>query len=688
MITKEHEEGESLIEEALERFKWAQEAYSEQRQQSREDLKFVAGAQWEAQPNTDELRLTVNLLNPFLRQITSDAREANPSINVIPAGDGADLDAAQIRSGLIRNIEQKSEAQVAYQTALWYAAAGGEGYIFLDSEYCSPDSFDQDLVIKSCNNPEKVFLDPTHEALDGCDSEWGFIIEDISHDAYLRQFPQSKLASKLISNFNELKLPGDWVNEYEVRLAKYWVKEYTTKMIYLVMDPITNETKVVDEKPNEEEFVILKKRKSEVVNVKCYLINSVEILDEMSWPGTLIPIVKVTGDSFYVGGKKIQHGAVRMAKDPQRQYNYFTSRQTEMIDLAPKNSFVGASGQFANNAEKWANANRVNYGFLDYTPVSLNGQPVPPPNRVSGLDLSSFQAVASSRSQSLEDLKLVFGLHDAALGRAGNEISGVAIQARDMQSRKSTYQYFDNLLLAMKCLGRQIVELIPFFYDTERTVRIVRADTTEQLIAINSMANNNRYDLSKGVYDVIVETGPAYASKREAALEGLTTIMTAVPAAGQVIGDLVAGQIDSPMAKMAAARIKATIPKDILAATGDVDMSEMAPAEQVQELQMQLGQMTKEMEMMQQQKDELEMRVKIAEDKSAMELTKADMEHSREIAKLKHQDEVAEIEARIKLKQLELEEKKLEIAEKQVGMKMRVDMPDISSEANIGGSLD
>lgn len=688
MVTKAHEESESMIEEALERFKWAQEAYSEIRQQSREDLKFLAGAQWETQPNTDELRLTVNLLNPFLRQITSDAREANPSITCIASGDGADVEGAEVRTGLIRNIEQKSEAEVAYQKALWYAAAGGEGYIFLDSEYCSDKSFDQDLVIKACENPEKVFLDPTHQALDGCDADWGFIIEDISHDAYLRQFPSSKLADTLASNFNELKLPGDWVNEYEVRLAKYWVKEYSTKTLYLVMDPITSETKTVDEKPDEDEFVILKRRKSQAVTVKCYLINSVEVLDEMTWPGSLIPIVKVTGDSFFVGGKKVQHGAIRMAKDPQRQYNYFTSRQTEMIDMAPKNSFVGASGQFANNAEKWANANRVNYGFLDYTPVALNGQPVPPPTRVAGLDLSSFNAVAASRSQSLEDLKLVFGLHDAALGRAGNEVSGVAIARRDMQSRKSTYQYFDNLLISMKCLGRQLVELIPYFYDTERMVRIVKPDTSEKLIVINSMSNNNRYDLTTGDYGVVVVTGPAYASKREQALDGLTTIMTALPQAGAVIGDIVASQIDAPMAKMAAARIKATIPKDILAATGDLNDNELAPAEQLQQVQMELAQTQKALESLDIEKKDLELRVKIAEDQSAMQLTKADMDHSIEMAKLKHQDEVAEIEARIKLKQFALEERKLDLAEQQIRSRMRVDMPDISTEANIGGELD
>ncbi len=691
---------EEIIYQAIKRFDEAQDAYAKQRQEAREDLKFVAGEQWSAPASTDELRMTVNLLQPFLRQITSDAREANPSIKVVPAGNGADEDLAEVIAGLIKHIEQKCDAVGVYQQAVWYAAASGEGYLFIDSEYCSDDSFEQDLVIKGCSNPEKVFLDPHHELLDGCDAEWGFVIEDIDHDVYVRQFPRSRLAQKLgQGGWDKLNLPGDWVNKDIVRVAKYWVKEYTNSRIFMVIDPQTGETITTENPPDDA--VVLKKRNINKVKVKCYMMTADEVLDEMEWPGKYIPIIKVTGDSYYVGGRRIQHGAIRMAKDPQRQYNYFTSRQTEMIDLAPKNSFVGATEQFANNPEKWANANRINYGFLDYTPVVKGNTPVPPPTRVSGLDQAAFQGVMMSRSGALEDLKLVFGLHDAALGRPGNEISGVAIEARNLQSRKSTYQYFDNLLIALKCLGRQLVELIPYFYDTDRTIRIVKPDTTEQLIAINSIQNNMRYDLTKGTYDVIVTTGPAFASKRQEALSALSSIMQAMPQTGAVIGDLVASQVDNPVSKLAAARIKATIPKEVLAATGELDnQSDMAPAEALAQAQQMLSRAEMELQKMQLEKQELEVKIKVAEDKAAIELTKSDMEHERELAKLEHERMLASAEMAIRQKQLELQERQLEIKEKELQLHatmathkamnedFKMEHPKIGNEANLGGSLD
>jgi hypothetical protein len=688
-----------IIQEAIKRFKVAQDYYDPLRQAAREDLEFVAGKQWESGlGQNDDLQLTVNLLGPFLRQITSEARSANPAIRVVATGSGADEDKAEVYGGLIKHIEQFSEAEVIYQQALWYAAAAGEGYMTIDSEYCSDESFDQDLVIKGVNNPEKVFLDPLHEHLDGHDSEWAFIVEDVGHDAYERQFPNSQLTSGL-SKWNLLDLPGDWLSRDLVRVAKYWVKEYEMKTIYLVLDPLTGEQISTDEEPDDTK-VLLKKRQSQVCTVKCYLINASEVLEETEWPGKYIPIIKVTGDTYYVGGEKQQYGAIRFAKDPQRQYNYFTSRQTEMVDLAPKNAFVGATGQFANNPEKWANANRENYGFLDYTPVALNNQPLPAPTRVSGLDMNAFAGVAQSRQQALEDLKLTFGLHDAALGRVQGEASGVAQQQRVEQSSRSTYQYFDHFLSALRCLGRQLVGLIPHFYDTERTVRIVKPTTEEAMVLINSMKNNQRYDLTYGSYDVTVTTGPAYASKRQEAYDAMQALSQVNPQVAAVIGDLQASQIDSPVSKQLAARIKATIPKEVLAATGeDNDAGDMAPKEQLQKVQQDLSRAMSELEKKDLENQELQVKVRIAEDKSALELTKMDTEYEHKGKELQQSQRLTEMEFLLKQKELELKERELDMAEKQLQLKAigqahemnessLVHIPDTNSDTNLGGSLD
>ena len=694
-----------VLTQALKNFDNATEAYREQRSAAIEDLNFVAGDQYSgATPGDDDYKLTVNLLGPFLRQITAEARNANPSIKVVPVSSDEDVDKAEVIGGLIRHIEQKSNSEHVYQNALWYAAAAGEGYFMLDSDYVDSDSFDQELLIKAIDNPAKVFLDPNHNELDGSDSEWGFIIEDIDHGTYRRKFPDSALTERLTNNqWDRLQLPRDWLNDDTVRIAKYWVKDYQLKRRWLVQDPLTLETSVVEEKPGDD-VVVLNKRDSYDVTVKAYTLSCYEILEETTWPGKYIPIVKVVGENFWVGGQKAQFGAIRMAKDPQRQYNYAVSKETEMIDMAPKNSFVIADKQLGNHSEKWANANRVNYGALPY--VHIDG--APPPNRVAGIDAQSFGTVIQARTQAFEDMKLVFGLGDASLGQPGNEVSGVAIDARVEQSSRSNYQYFDHLLLGMKHLGRMIIDVLPTFYDTERTIRIVKPTNEDQLVIINSMKNKMKYDLTKGEYDIIVTTGPAFSSKRQAAYDALKGIMDAIPNAP--IGDLVAGQVDSPIARQASARLKAMLPPEILAATGEDNQNDMAPKELVQKVQSENAQLQIALKKMDAEKAELEAKLHQVMDDSIVQLKKAHMEDEQKKAQLELDAKTAEMEFTLKMMELELTKEKLNLARDEMAIKAsvaandildshkehedkevkftNVSMPDTNIEDDIGGQVD
>lgn len=694
MTEKSHQD---IVREALENFESAKTAYQSQRAAAREDLNFVAGNQYSNVVGDDDYRLTVNLLGPFLRQITAEARSANPSIRVVPVSSEEDVEKAEVISGLIRHIEQYSNASNIYQNALWYAAASGEGYFFLDSKYCSPDSFDQELVIKQCDNPEKVFLDPNHNEKDGRDAEWGFIVEDLDHSVFKRKFPDSDLTQHLNNNsWNLLTLPNDWINSRTVRVARYWVKDYQAQKIWLVQDPLTGEQYTVTEKPGDD--VILLRRDPRIsykVTVRAYTLTATEVLEETVWPGHHIPIIKVTGETFAVGGQKVQYGAIRMAKDPQRQYNYAVSRQTEMIDQAPKNSFVITEKQMGNHAEKWANANRINFGALPY--VKEDG--AAPPFRVSGLDANAFQGVATTRAQSLEDLKLVFGLGDASLGRPGNEISGVAIQGRVEQASRSTYQYFDNLLLSLRYLGDMIVDVIPTYYDTERTIRIVKPTNEEQMIVINRMGDS-KYDLTTGDYDVVITTGPAYASKRQEAYEALKGIQDSMP--GAPIGDLIAGQIDSPVAKLAAKRIRATYPPEVLAATGEDNETDMAPKEMVEKLLQENSQLRMAMQRADLENQELQVEKKNLEDKTALELTKADLQSEQDRARLEFERMKTEMEFRLKMQEMRLKERELALHEAQMGIKASLALhevnesekpdfrtpPDMEHDTNLGGSLE
>src|SRR5206468_10552344 len=105
-----------------------------------------------------------------------------------------------------------------------------------------------------------------------------------------------------------------------------------------------------------------------------------------------------------------------------------------------------------------------NHAFLTYKPTSINGTPVPPPQRQAFEP--AVQAISQAAMLAADDLKATTGIYDAALGAQSQDISGIAIQRRANQAQTSNFHFVDNLTRSLRHTGRILVDLIPHIYDT------------------------------------------------------------------------------------------------------------------------------------------------------------------------------------------------------------------------------
>ena len=607
---------------ARNRLNMAIAAYSESREDEIDDLKFYAGSpdnhwQWPAdvlatrgavQGQTINARpcLTINKLPQHVRQVTNDQRQNRPSGKVIPADDKADVDMAEVFDGVVRHIEYISDADVAYDTACENQVAYGEGYIRLLTEYCDDDTFNQDIKIGRVRNSFSVYMDPMIQDPCGSDAKWCFITEDVTREEYQRMYPKASPANTLQSLGVGDQSLSQWVNENTVRIAEYFYVDY--KRSTLNMYP-GNQT-AFKGSPEDQQLMIMfgKPIKSRAVDqqvVKWCKINGYEILEEQDWAGKYIPVIRVVGNEFEVDGRVYVSGLVRNAKDAQRMYNYWVSQEAEMLALAPKAPFIGYGGQFEGYENQWKTANTTNWPYLEVNPDVTDGSgsvlPLPqraqPPMASSGL----LQAKAGAS----EDIKSSTGQYDASLGMHSNERSGKAILARQKEGDTGTYHYVDNLARAVRHVTRQLVDLIPKIYDTERIARIIGEDGTPSTVKMNpeqeepvkEIKDQNGITVEKiynpgvGKYDVVVVTGPGYATKRQEALEAMAQLLQGNPQLWQVAGDLFVKNMDWPGAQEMSERFKKTIDPKLLADGDD-------PA--LQAAQQQIQQMGQEMEQMHQ----------------------------------------------------------------------------------------
>lgn len=596
-------------------------AYGESREDEIDDLRFFAGSpdnqwQWPAdvlstrgavQGQTINARpcLTINKLPQHVRQVTNDQRQNRPSGKIIPVDDKADVEVAEIFDGLVRHIEYISDADVAYDTACENQVSYGEGYIRLLTEYCDDNTFDQDIKIGRVRNSFSVYMDPTIQDPCGADAKWCFITEDLIKEEYERQYPNAAPISALTSMGVGDESLSNWLMEETVRIAEYFYVAHKSATLNLYPGNVTavegsledRELKMIYGKP-------IRSRSVDQKQVKRIKTNGYEILEENDWAGKYIPVIRVIGNEFEVDGRLYVSGLVRNAKDAQRMYNYWVSQEAEMLALAPKAPFVGYGGQFEGYEQQWKTANTTNWPYLEVNPDVTDGagQVLPLPQRAQPPMASS--GLLQAKAGAADDIKSTTGQYDSSLGATSNERSGKAILAREKQTDTGTYHYVDNLARAIRYVTRQIVDLAPKIYDTERIARIIGEDGEVSTARVNPQQQEpvrkivdqqgvvleKIYNLGIGKYDVQVTTGPSYMTKRQEALEGMGRLLEGNPELWKVAGDLFVKNMDWPGAQEMSKRFAKTIDPELLA--GDDQSPELQAAQQ------QMEAMGKEMEQM------------------------------------------------------------------------------------------
>src|SRR5205085_1709205 len=137
----------------------------------------------------------------------------------------------------------------------------------------------------------------------------------------------------------------------------------------------------------------------------------------------------------------------------------------------------------------WDNANTENYAVLPFNARDDQGQPLPEPKRQDPPQMG--QAYIQGLQIAQQEMMMVSGQYAPQMGqptRPDEDASGKAIALRQRQSDNATYHYVDNLAIAIRFTGRQLIDLIPKVYDTPRVLRILQADGTVDKVQLDPNA--------------------------------------------------------------------------------------------------------------------------------------------------------------------------------------------------------
>lgn len=630
---------DKIIAEAKRRFTQCEAWEKDFRTLFLEDLKFANADsdnhyQWPNQIRQDRQVdsrpiLTINKTRQHNLQIINDSKQNTPSIKVHAMGDGATYQAAQVFEGIMRHIEYISHADVAYDTATTFQVEAGIGYFRVVTDYVGDDTFDQEIYIRRIKDPLTIYLDPDIDELDGSDARFAFVFDSMPRDEFEKAYPKYKDKAGQVALDN-----GDtWINKDHIRVAEYFRKVSKTDKLLSFTDPTTGQmlTKRASKIPEDLKKTIIDDPETQhrIINddqIEWFLIIGDEVAEKREWLGKYIPIVRVIGEETIIEGILDRKGHTRALKDPQRMYNYFSSAAVEQVALQSKSPYITPAQAIEGNETYWASANTVNHAILPYNHRDDDGNEIPMPQRAEPPVSSTGYLQAMQTAQA--EMMMVSGQYEANFGQKSNERSGKAIDERQRQGDTATYHFIDNLAIAIRYCGRIVLDLIPKIYDTPRILRILAEDGEPTAVELDPNAMQSYFEVAKahgdqvrrifnpnvGRYEVEVDVGPGYATKREEAFNAFSQIAAQNPALMNIVGDLLFKSADFPGAEDLAERLRRMVPPQAL---GE------GPSAQEQALTAQLQQAQGMMTKLMQQLSEERLKLKGKEQQKDIDVYKA-----------------------------------------------------------------
>lgn len=568
----------------------------ENRIEAIEDKKFAFGEQWD--PQVLEHRsglpcLVINTIPQFTAQLVGDWRQARNSIKVLPSENG-DKEIADVRADLIRAIEYQSRADRVYDSSFESQVTCGDGAFRVAVEYAKDDVFDQDIFIRPIEDAhavvwDRMAVDPTAKDARHC-----FVEDRIPTREFDAKWP-GKNPSTLGQNQQTILRRTGWYDDKTVRVMEHWRMIERDRLLGLFADGSIH---VIDgdvlDKVIEKHGNPVKTRIAPCMYAQMHLVTGWDILaGPYEYKLKRLPIIRMTGRVGNIQGYRIRYGLVRFMKDPARLRNFWRSIAAEQLGYAPKAQWFGPESAFEGKEDQFRKAHLSRDPILIY-----NDGAEAPPQRVE--PPAPQMALLNEAQINTQDMKDVTGIHDASLGIKSNEVSGKAINARQREGDIASLTYYDNANAAVLEAGDVINQLIPQIYDSTRIVRIIGQDESPKLIKINDPNDPSSPDLSTGNYDVALDTGPSFTTRRQEAAESMMNAIQVWPQLIQVAGDIIAKAQDWPGADKLAERLQKTIPPQFL---DPEDQQKGGQAPQIDPNQMQ--QMIQQFQQLQQENQQL-----------------------------------------------------------------------------------
>lgn len=544
----------------------AYEQTNDQRTRIVEAQRFVrvSGSQWEGSTNAgwdfgsvdsgnnrfDKYpRFELNKVARECDRIISEYRRNRISVKFRPKDGQASEMLAEKMNGKFRADYEETSGGEACDNAFDDGVVGGMGCWRLCAEYedeMDPTNEQQRISFLPVYDPANcVFFDQDAKQYDRSDAMWAMEMFSMTPDAFKAEYPDAECASL---DHNTDNSQYDWNTPDAVYVGRYYEIKVENVKLMAYQSLMTGERAIYDEdeiKDIEDElsdsgaFQFLGERTVKKRRVYCGLMSGFEWLkDPERIPGEHIPLIPFYGRRSFVDNMERIEGHAAKAMDAQRLENLMVSMvadnatQTggDNIPIIDVNMIPGPLAKF------WAKRNTDRPAYLPMESLRDASGNIVAPASVSGYtkttELSpAVAALLQYTGQSIQQITGSAGIDNIPSNIATDTVDSI-FNRLDTQS----FIYMDNMAKSMRRCGVVWLSMAREVYGSDKPMRVMNEDGSDDMVLLNGEVIDRQTgqpvalnDLSVGKYEVSVDVGESFASRRDATVRQLTAILQSLP---------------------------------------------------------------------------------------------------------------------------------------------------------------
>jgi hypothetical protein len=482
------------------------------------------------------------LMGEFSKQVPGVSVHAEPTVVIPPE---VTIDAVQ---GHMRHILTSLRANEIYKDQL----SGGFSAMKVWTEFEHPKSFKQKICLDRVFDPLLCGWDPAAQKPHKGDGSYCFEIIPITEEQFRAIYNKDIVLDGCYKgSLGGFKWGYKNNRKNIIMLCNYYEKKSKRVMLYELPGGTCLTKKEYEEmldiyvKNNDiaQPPEPINKRWTDIPFVDRYQIISTQVLECVETDFCSLPLVFVDGNSITVrkdgDGSTIEQltrSYVHNAVGAQNLKNLAGQTIANHIeDLTQHKMKVAMESIPQQYEEAYKNVQSAsNYIYKQYSddgsqqynpPQEVVKVPLPP--EIMNTYMSAEQTIQSS-----------LGSYDTALGINKNQLSGVAIVEGATQSNAAAMPYVVNYLAALQQSAEIVLDLIPKYFVTPRSIPILTNEDKKEHTTINDPEGKSpRMNFNSADLKVMVSAGVNFEVQQTRSVQMLIELSNALPGMAQLINN-------------------------------------------------------------------------------------------------------------------------------------------------------